>query len=94
MSRFEPMADHSGISSGSELSAWATIRRGAAISPELTRGLGVTVVLAVLSTLGRVLVPFVAWTPAPLPRAASRLAHDRGSPPPPPPFHRPAVLRI
>jgi len=59
MSRFEPMADHSGISSGSELSAWATIRRGAAISPELTRGLGVTVVLAVLSTLGRVLVPFV-----------------------------------
>ncbi len=45
-------------------------------------------------TLAGVLVPFVAWTPAPLPRAASRLAHDRGSPPPPPPFHRPAVLRI
>ncbi len=59
MSRFEPLADHSGISSGSELSAWATIRRGVAISPELTKGLGITVVLAVLSTLGRVLVPFV-----------------------------------
>ncbi len=59
MSRFEPLADHSGISSGSELSAWATIHRGVAISPELTKGLGITVVLAVLSTLGRVLVPFV-----------------------------------
>jgi len=59
VSRFEPLADHSGISSGSELSAWATIRRGVAISPELTKGLGITVVLAVLSTLGRVLVPFV-----------------------------------
>jgi len=59
VSRFEPLADHSGISSGSELSAWATIHRGVAISPELTKGLGITVVLAVLSTLGRVLVPFV-----------------------------------
>ena len=59
MSRFEPLTDHSGISSGGELSAWATIRRGAAISPELTKGLAVTVLLAGLSTVGRVLIPFV-----------------------------------
>ena len=59
MSRFEPLADHSGISSGGDLTAWQTIRRGAEISPELTKGIGFTVVLAVLSTLGRVLVPFV-----------------------------------
>ncbi len=59
MSRFEPLTDHSGISSGGELSAWATIRRGAAISPELTRGLVVTVLLAALSTVGRVLIPLV-----------------------------------
>lgn len=59
MSRFEPLTDHSGISSGGELSAWATIRRGAAISPELTLGLVVTVLLAALSTVGRVLIPLV-----------------------------------
>jgi putative ABC transport system ATP-binding protein len=59
VSRFEPLTDHSGISSGGELSAWATIRRGAAISPELTRGLVVTVLLAALSTVGRVLIPLV-----------------------------------
>jgi len=59
VSRFQPLVAHEGISSGAELSTWATLRRGAAISPELTRGLAVTLGLAVLSTLGRVLVPFV-----------------------------------
>ncbi|HRW17661.1 MAG TPA: ABC transporter ATP-binding protein [Dermatophilaceae bacterium] len=59
MSRFEPLTDHSGIDSGANLTAWQTIRRGVELSPELTRGVGLTVVLAVLSTLGRVLVPFV-----------------------------------
>ncbi|MFZ1287753.1 MAG: ABC transporter ATP-binding protein [Candidatus Phosphoribacter sp.] len=59
MSRFEPLADHSSIGAGVELSAWQTIRRGAQISPELIRGLPGTVMLGVLSTLGRVLVPFV-----------------------------------
>ena len=34
-----------------------TLRRGVELSPELTEGLGVTVVLAVLATLGRVVVP-------------------------------------
>ncbi len=59
MSRFEPIVDHTGIDSGAELSAWQTIRRGVQLSPELTQGLGLTLVLAVLSTLGRVLIPFV-----------------------------------
>ncbi|MGD8201176.1 ABC transporter ATP-binding protein [Ornithinimicrobium sp. W1679] len=37
----------------------ATLRRGLQLSPELRRGLGLTVVLAVVATLGRVLIPFV-----------------------------------
>ncbi|MBK8867100.1 MAG: ABC transporter ATP-binding protein [Actinomycetales bacterium] len=54
-----PLVDHSGIGSGGDLSTWATLRRGAVLSPELTRGLGITLVLALLSTLGRVMVPLV-----------------------------------
>jgi putative ABC transport system ATP-binding protein len=38
-------------------SVWSVLRRGAALSPELTRGLAVTLLLALVSTLGRVLVP-------------------------------------
>ncbi|HOF64592.1 MAG TPA: ABC transporter ATP-binding protein, partial [Dermatophilaceae bacterium] len=41
------------------MSTWATLRRGAVLSPELTRGLTVTLGLALLSTVGRVLVPLV-----------------------------------
>ena len=54
-----PIVDHTGIGSGSDLSTWATLRRGAALSPELTRGLTLTITLGLLSTLGRVLVPLV-----------------------------------
>ncbi|MCE0487567.1 ABC transporter ATP-binding protein [Ornithinimicrobium sediminis] len=36
-----------------------TLRRGFELSPELRRGLGVTVVLALVATVGRVLIPFV-----------------------------------
>ena len=39
------------------LSAWRTIRRGLRESPEFTRGLALTVLLAVASTAGRVVVP-------------------------------------
>ncbi|KUP98519.1 ABC transporter ATP-binding protein [Thermobifida cellulosilytica] len=38
-------------------SAWATLRRGLALSPEFTRGLPVTVALAVAATFGKVVVP-------------------------------------
>ncbi len=58
----EPLSDDGpagGIGSGGELSTWQTLRRGVQISPELTHGIWVTLGLAVLSTVGRVLVPFV-----------------------------------
>jgi ATP-binding cassette, subfamily B, bacterial len=38
-------------------SAWAVLRRGLALSPEITRGLAVTLLVALVSTAGRVLVP-------------------------------------
>jgi putative ABC transport system ATP-binding protein len=37
--------------------AWATLRRGVELSPELTRGIWLTLCLAVVSTAGRILVP-------------------------------------
>lgn len=40
-------------------SAWATVRRGLEISPELRAGLSVTLLLALLTTAGRVVVPVV-----------------------------------
>jgi putative ABC transport system ATP-binding protein len=40
-----------------QLSAWQTLRRGLAISPEFRAGLPVTLLLAAVSTGGRVLVP-------------------------------------
>jgi putative ABC transport system ATP-binding protein len=57
--RFTPPVEHHGIASGHDLSTWGTLRRGIQLSPELRKGIGVTVLLAGLSTLGRVLVPFV-----------------------------------
>ena len=45
------------VGSGQENTTWQTLRRGFALSPELGRGLPVTVGLALLSTVGRVLVP-------------------------------------
>lgn len=47
------------IGAQSELGTMATLRRGLELSPELRRGLILTVVLAVVATLGRVLIPFV-----------------------------------
>ena len=39
------------------LGAWDTIKRGLALSPELRRGLGGTIAIAVVATAGRVVVP-------------------------------------
>lgn len=47
------------IEGQSSLGTLATLRRGLELSPELKRGIGLTVVLAVVATLGRVLIPFV-----------------------------------
>ena len=52
-------AEAPGIESGPHLGTWATLRRGLELSPELRRGIGVTVLLALISTVGRVVVPFV-----------------------------------
>ncbi len=40
-----------------QLGAWATLRRGLALSPEFRAGLPVTLLLALAATVGRVLVP-------------------------------------
>ena len=45
------------VDSGAGISAWDTIRRGARISPELREGIWGTLVLALLGTAGRVVVP-------------------------------------
>ena len=37
----------------------ATLRRGLELSPEIRRGLGVTLALAAVTTVGRIVVPFV-----------------------------------
>lgn len=50
---------NSQIGESSGLSTMATVRRGLELSPELRQGLMVTVALALVATLGRVLIPFV-----------------------------------
>ncbi|GGO87018.1 multidrug ABC transporter ATP-binding protein [Nocardioides phosphati] len=45
------------VGTGAEISAMATIRRGMQISPELRQGLGVTLLLALVATIGQVVVP-------------------------------------
>jgi ATP-binding cassette, subfamily B, bacterial len=45
------------VAVASEGGAFATLRRGLALTPELRTGLAVTVVFAVLATVGRVVVP-------------------------------------
>ncbi|MFD6446171.1 ABC transporter ATP-binding protein [Promicromonospora sp. NPDC060204] len=50
-------ADGARIESASSLGVFATLRRGIEISPEITRGLWVTLLLASLAAAGRVVVP-------------------------------------
>src|SRR5438270_11051711 len=45
------------VASGDAGSAWRILRRGVALSPELADGIGLTLVLAMVATAGRVLVP-------------------------------------
>ncbi|HET7476785.1 MAG TPA: ABC transporter ATP-binding protein, partial [Dermatophilaceae bacterium] len=49
----------SAVDVGARLGTLATLRRGLQLSPELREGIWVTVALAMVSTVGRVLVPFV-----------------------------------
>jgi ATP-binding cassette, subfamily B, bacterial len=46
------------VGATSRLGTLATLRRGLQLSPELRRGLGVTLLLAAVTTAGRVVVPF------------------------------------
>lgn len=50
---------NSEIGGSHDLSTWATLKRGLELSPELVRGLWVTVLLALFATIGKVLIPFV-----------------------------------
>jgi ATP-binding cassette, subfamily B, bacterial len=61
MSTATTVAARSGTSmaTGDEISAWQTIKRGAEISPELKEGFWGTLLLALLGTAGRVVVPIV-----------------------------------
>ncbi|MCG8655166.1 ABC transporter ATP-binding protein [Yimella sp. NH-Cas1] len=45
------------VGTAGELTTWQTLKRGFELSPELRRGLLVTIALAIFSTTGRVLVP-------------------------------------
>lgn len=53
----ERTASGTSVESGEEIPALETIRRGLAFSPELREGLRVTLLLAVIGTAGRVVVP-------------------------------------
>src|SRR5215213_8313196 len=46
-----------GVQTGEKATAWGTLRRGVELSPELGHGARVTLLLALLATAGRVLVP-------------------------------------
>jgi ATP-binding cassette subfamily B protein len=47
------------IEATSDLGTLATLRRGLALSPELRKGIGLTLVLAAVATVGRIVVPIV-----------------------------------
>ena len=53
----EPVSSR--IDGRSQLGTLATLRRGLELSPELRTGLTLTLVLAVVATVGRVVIPFV-----------------------------------
>ncbi|HET9657041.1 MAG TPA: ABC transporter ATP-binding protein [Kineosporiaceae bacterium] len=52
-----PAATGTRVAAAAGGGAWRALRRGLEISPELTRGIGVTVALSLLSTAGRVVLP-------------------------------------
>ena len=47
------------MDTGEDIAAIETIRRGIQVSPELKEGLGGTLALAVVASLGQVVVPIV-----------------------------------
>jgi ATP-binding cassette, subfamily B, bacterial len=55
----ETSSGSSRIEQTSGLGTIATLRRGLELSPEIRQGIGLTLVLAIVATVGRVLIPFV-----------------------------------
>ena len=53
----ERRAAGAGVDSGEDIGAMETIRRGVHFSPELREGIGVTLLLAVVASMGQVIVP-------------------------------------
>ena len=53
----DPVGAATTMTTGDEITAWATIRRGMEYSPELSEGLRTTTLLALLGTGGRLVVP-------------------------------------
>jgi ATP-binding cassette, subfamily B, bacterial len=53
----EPRTSGTRMVTGEDLTAFATLRRGVALSPELVEGVRVTLLLAVVAALGQVIVP-------------------------------------
>lgn len=51
--------DTSHVGVGTDLGTMATLRRGLELSPQLRRGFGVTLLLAVIATAGKLLIPLV-----------------------------------
>ncbi|MDQ6524100.1 ABC transporter ATP-binding protein [Nocardioides sp. LHD-245] len=49
--------EHTRLATGEDIGAWETIRRGIRHSPELVEGVGWTLTLAVLASVGQVVVP-------------------------------------
>ncbi|GAA3521061.1 ABC transporter ATP-binding protein [Nocardioides daeguensis] len=49
--------EHTRLATGEDLGAWETLRRGIRHSPELVEGIGWTLTLAVLASVGQVVVP-------------------------------------
>ncbi|MFG1944501.1 ABC transporter ATP-binding protein [Nonomuraea sp. NPDC048826] len=49
--------DSGRIGAGGERSAWAVVRYGLSLTPEFRKGLGVTLLLAVIATSGKIIVP-------------------------------------
>ncbi len=53
----ERRAAGAGVDSGEDIGAMETIRRGVHFSPELREGIGVTLLLAVVASMGQIIVP-------------------------------------
>ncbi|WP_049572466.1 ABC transporter ATP-binding protein [Nonomuraea sp. SBT364] len=49
--------ERQGIGTNADSTAWATIRRGLSLTPEFRQGLAVTLALAVVATIGKIIVP-------------------------------------